>query len=151
MILRCTVDNVGSLFSIVGVGSIWKLRLDVGAFCLELKQYILLSLFTNLWLRFICHFMSSDLRPCLKLLLPSTIIMKGALSLAFSVLRHLHLAAAALRSRSNHVVVPHSATAPQETEDYPMDFDGDFTTDSALESAPDPGDLDDDPHCKSRE
>ena len=56
-----------------------------------------------------------------------------------------------LRSRSNHVVVPHSATAPQETEDYPMDFDGDFTTDSALESAPDPGDLDDDPHCKSRE
>ena len=49
-----------------------------------------------------------------------------------------------LRSHSDHVVVPHSTTAPQETEDYLMDFDGDFTTDSALESAPDPGDLDDD-------
>ena len=50
-----------------------------------------------------------------------------------------------LRSCSNHVVVPHSATAPQETEDYSMDFNGDFTTYSALESAPNPGDLDDDP------
>ena len=56
-----------------------------------------------------------------------------------------------LRSCSNHVAVPHSAAAPQETEDYPMDFDGDFTTNSALESAPDPGDLDDDPNCKSWE
>ena len=32
-----------------------------------------------------------------------------------------------LRSHSNHVAVPHSTTAPQETEDYLMDFNGDFT------------------------
>ena len=50
-----------------------------------------------------------------------------------------------LRSHSNHVAVPHSTTAPQETEDYPMDFNEDFTDNSALESAPNPGDLDYDP------
>lgn len=48
MILHFTVDNIVSIFSIVGVGSIWKLWLDVGAFCLELPQYILLSSFMNL-------------------------------------------------------------------------------------------------------